>query len=263
MLAVERTQYIMDALKEKKVVMVGDLSKEMNVSEETIRRDLEKVEKQGLICRVHGGAYLKEGYGNETPITVREKIYQKEKAEIATCCVALIEDQDSIILDCSTTAVYIAKELVHSNKKVTVITNSLSVATELSRSESVRLIMLGGELRPSTNSFCGRITENSLKDYFADKAFISSAGISLQAGVSDYTQEEASIRKKMISRSKVCYFAADVTKIERSAVNKVADLSEVDCLIVNLPIQTEHEEFQKELERLKIKTIICSDDNMC
>lgn len=257
MLAVERIQYIVDTLREKKVVMVSDLSREVSVSEETIRRDLEKLEKQGSICRVHGGAYLREGFGNETPIEVRAKIYQQEKAAIAKKCMEFINEQDFIFLDCSTTAIYIAREIAAGTKKLSVITNSLPVASELSGNGAVRLIMLGGELSSSTNSFCGDITVKSLDCYYASKAFISSAGISTPAGVSDYTQDEAAIRRKMIERSEVCYHAADVTKIGRNAVHTVAPLERLDYLITNQALTPKNSDLKRELDRLKVKIIVC------
>lgn len=257
MIAVERTQYILEALSKNKIVLVSELSKDMDVTEETIRRDLEKLEKQELIWRVHGGAYLREGIGNETPINVRERIYQEEKALIAKQCMTLIQDQDSILLDCSTTAIYIAKELKNITIKVTVITNSLSVAKELSGSDTIRLILLGGELKNSTNSFDGENTLRFLDNYHVDKAFISSAGISVKAGISDYTSEEAAIHKKMLEQSDKCYFVADITKIGRSAVNIIGKLEVIDGLIVNEPIHMKDNKLKKELERLKIAIITC------
>lgn len=256
MLAVERLQYIMELLKENKVAMVSDLSKEVQVSEETVRRDLEKLEKQGKICRVHGGAYLQEGFGNETPITVREKIFQKEKASMAKKCMEFINEQDSIMLDCSTTAIYIAKELSLSKKKLTIITNSLRVAEELSACDSIRVIMLGGELKRSTNSFCGEITVYALNQYYAGKAFISGAGIDHLAGLTDYTQEEASIRRKMIERSQACYYVADLTKIGRTAVHTVSTLESIDCLITNEDFYQKDRNLKNELDRLRVKLVI-------
>lgn len=257
MLAVERTQYILDELHKKKVVMVGDLSREMRVSEETIRRDLEKLEKQGSIRRVHGGAYLPEGYGNETPITVREKIYREEKVAIARKCMQYIYENESILLDCSTTAHYIARELGMSAKRLSVITNSLSVAAELAGKENIRVIMLGGELKNNTNSFWGDVTLRSLDEYYADKAFISSAGISILAGISDYTQEEAAVRRRMIERAGSCYIAADMTKVGRSAVNMVLPLSSADFVITDQPIEEKDKQLKKELDRLKVEMIVC------
>lgn len=94
--ALERSDYIMAILKREKVVLVNDLSRQLNVSEETIRNDLKKLEKEHKLHRVHGGAYLNDGYGNETPFSVRSKIMCAEKALIAQRCLPLIRNRDTI-----------------------------------------------------------------------------------------------------------------------------------------------------------------------
>lgn len=257
MLAVERLQYIMEVLKEKKVVMVSDISKEVSVSEETVRRDLEKLEKKGEISRVHGGAYLKEGFGNETSVAVREKIYRQEKEMIAAACAELIEEQDTVMLDCSTTASYLAEQIAVSQKKLSVVTNSLSVAQRLSTAKDVRMILLGGELNRRTNSFVGDLTIRDLDYYFADKVFLSSAGISSEAGISDYTQDEAAIRRKMLERSAICICAVDDTKIGRTALHTIAGLKAVNYLVTNEDFVKKDLQLRNELDRLRAKIVIC------
>lgn len=233
MLAVKRSQYIVDRLHAQQVVLVSELSRSLGVTEETVRRDLEKLEKQGVLRRVHGGAYLAEGYGNETPTSVREQIYRREKAAIAKKCMELVDNKDALMLDCSTTAKYIAQALVESGKKATVITNSLLVANEVSKSAGLRLILLGGEFLPKLNAFFGEVTVASLAEYYADKAFISSAGLSVQAGISDYTQGECAVRRAMIERSGTCCYAGDMTKIGRAAVHTVAPLDRLDTVVTD------------------------------
>lgn len=256
MLAIERTQFIIKTLQDNKVATVSELSKVIQVTEETIRRDLEKLEKQGVISRVHGGAYLREGYGNETPTEVRGKIYQKEKEQIAKASLNFINDYDSILLDCSTTACYIAKDIKASDKKISVITNSLLVTKELEDAEHVRLILLGGEYKDSTKSFCGAATVEALNHYYVDKVFISSAGISVDAGMIDYTLEEATIRSKMIKQAKTCFYVADITKIGRNAIYRIGDLDDVDYLIVNEDIDKKSLELKEVLLNRKKEIVI-------
>lgn len=256
MIAHKRKQHILSQLAQKKIVMVGDLSREMGVTEETVRRDLEKLEAEGSLSRVHGGAYLREGYANETSVAVRAQIFQQQKAAIARSCMQFIQEKDTIFLDCSTTASYIAKELVRGDKKLSVITNSLSSATLLAGADHLRLVMLGGELCASTASFCGAVTEQSLNHYYADKAFISSAGISLLAGVADYTQEEAAIRKKMMQRAGQCFFVGDNTKIGRQAMYSVAPLQQLHRIITDQLVHQTNQALQQELQRLKIQVTV-------
>lgn len=232
MLAMERARYILDKLKKDKVVLVTELSKEMNVSEETIRKDLDKLEKEKRICRVHGGAYLREGYGNEISVDVRARLYREEKAQLGRQCLKLIEKNDTIILDCSTTDQYIARAILEAGLKITVITNSLDTAYELSKSPEIRVLMLGGELDRNTASFHGQAVLDALERYHADKVFLSSAGLSLKAGMTDYRQGEADVRRKMMAQSDMCCFVADMTKIERHAAFIVGGLSDIQYLIV-------------------------------
>ncbi len=256
MLAMERARYIMDKLEKNKVVLVAELSKEINVSEETIRKDLEKLEKQEQICRVHGGAYLKEGYGNEASVNVREQIYQEEKTVLGRQCVKFIEKNDIIILDCSTTARYIARAIEEAGLKVTVITNSLITAHELFKSTQIRVLMLGGELDRTTGSFYGSLVLESLERYHADKVFLSSAGISAEAGITDYRQNEADVRRKMIGQADQCFFVADKTKIGRHAAFVVGGFETIHHLIVEEPIEN-HLALEKKLEDAKVRITSC------
>jgi DeoR/GlpR family transcriptional regulator of sugar metabolism len=256
MLAVERKEYILNSLKKNKIAQVSDLSKEMGVTEETIRRDLEKLEKQSIIQRVHGGAYLKEGFGNETPLTVREKVFIKEKEKLARYCIEEINEKESVFIDCSSTALYLAKEIRLSQKKIIVVTNSISVAKELDLSSQVRLIMLGGERDLDRNACHGEVTVQMMQQYYVDKAFISGAGISLKAGLTDYTQEEAAVRQAAISHAKRTYFMADITKISRCAVNIYGNLEQLYALVVNTSITNKDEALEKKLNELNVRVIV-------
>lgn len=256
MLAVERARYIMEQMEKTKVVMVAELSKEMGVSEETIRKDLEKLEKQKQICRVHGGAYLREGYGNETSVNVREQLYQEEKTALGRQCAKLIEKNEIIILDCSTTARYIAMAILEAGLKVTVITNSLATAYELSKSPQIKILMLGGELDRNTGSFNGSLVLETLERYHADKVFLSSAGISAEAGITDYRQDEADVRRKMTGQADQCFFVADRTKIGRHATFIIGGVEKVTELIVEQPIDNDPV-LRKKLEEARVRVTVC------
>ncbi len=256
MLALERARYIIDKLEKQKVVLVCELSKEMDVTEETIRKDLEKLEKQQRLCRVHGGAYLREGYGNEASVNVREQIYKEEKTLLGRQCMQFIQENDVIMLDCSTTARYIGRSLVEAGIKATVITNSLATAYELSKEPKIRVLMLGGELDENTGAFNGSMVLEDLERYHADKLFLSSAGISLEAGITDYRQGEADVRRKMLRQADECYFVADMTKIGRHAAFVVGDLSAIRHLVAERSID-QMPDLKKKLEALQIKVTVC------
>lgn len=230
--AIKRAEYILSMLKKNKVVMVTDLSREMGVTEETVRKDLEKLEKMEKLNRVHGGAYLNEGFGNETPITVRSKVMQEEKELLASLCMKMIHEKSSIFLDCSTTALHIAKQLVDFPGKLTVMTNSLAVAREIDGNPKLRLILFGGELNRDREAFEGQTVLDQMKNCFINYAFVSSAGCSLEAGITDSTREEADIRRQVLKQAKNKILVVDNTKIGRNEVYVIGELEQISKVVV-------------------------------
>lgn len=257
MLALERASYILEQLHRQKIVLVKDLSRHMGVSEETIRKDLERLEKNGNLRRVHGGAYLKEGYGNEASFTVRDQMYRQEKEILAAAAVELIQENESVILDCSTTALHVARALGLSKKKCTVLTNSLKTSSALAASPSVRLIVLGGEYRSDTGSFGGSMVFEALRQYRADRAVISSAGISRESGITDYTEEEAGIRRLMMERSRETVYVADSTKIGRSALYVAGPWEWIGRLVTQKPFPQEQKGFYEALIQAGVPVVLC------
>lgn len=146
MLAVERRNLILEKLQEDKKVIVSELSQEFQVSEETIRRDLDKLDKDGLAVKSYGGAVLNENTSLDMPFNIRKKNNPAGKQKIAKIVETLIEDGDHIILDPSTTAVFIAKALKQ-KERLTVITNSIEVILELSDVADWNIISSGGSLK--------------------------------------------------------------------------------------------------------------------
>ena len=250
--AIERANRIMASLKEQKVVMVADLSRELGVTEETVRKDLEKLESQQKLNRVHGGAYLNEGFGTETPVTVRSKIMQKEKMLLAKRCLKLVREKETIYLDCSTSMRYLAKELAATGKKLTVMTNSLSVAAEVAVNPQIRLIVFGGEYNRDTESFEGQAVQDGLRACHIDKAFISSAGVSAEAGITDSTRTEAEIRRQVIRQAGACILAVDATKIGKHAVYVIGTLEDIDYLVTDRSLEQVDKRIAAHLKSLPV-----------
>lgn len=259
MLAVERANYITEALSYNKIVLVAELSRELKVSEETIRKDLEKLEKQGKLRRVHGGAYLNEGYNNETPVAVRTKLYQNEKQKLARKCMDFISPKETIFLDCSTTIYYIAKELASYENKLTVVTNSLIIATALMPNKNIRLILLGGELNRETEAFDGYMVFEALERYNIDKAFISSAGLDSKSGMTDYTQEEADVRRKVLQETRECIYVADATKLGRKSTYIIGGVEKINYLVLEKPFTEEDESLEKKLKEHQVEIVLCQE----
>ncbi len=229
--ALERSDYIMAILKREKVVLVNDLSRQLNVSEETIRNDLKKLEKEHKLRRVHGGAYLNDGYGNETPFSVRSKIMCAEKALIAQRCLPLIRNRDTIFLDSSSTAYNLAKAIFDCGKRLTVITNSLEIARVLATNNEIRLVLLGGEFQQDSLSFQGDLLQEQLSEYYISTAFISATGVDLAAGITDSMQGEARVRKTVVLRAAQYVLLADETKFQQHGPYVISSFADVDCLV--------------------------------
>jgi DeoR/GlpR family transcriptional regulator of sugar metabolism len=254
MLAIERQNIIMELLKKNGSVTVSELSKKFDVTVETIRRDLEKLEKQNQLRRVHGGAYIVTGFEKEAPIKLRENLLLDEKQRIGNKCCEFIEQYDSIMLDSSTTALFIARKIKKTNKKVTIITNSLDAIKEFEDSTNVKVICTGGTLRTSSRSFTGFGSLDFLKGYIADKAFVSAAGIHMKFGITDHNDTEAKIRQLMLQNVNTRFFIADSTKFDKTSVNIVCDLEQIDTLITDA---TPSQAWISTLKKYNINLVVC------
>ena len=153
-------------------MLVSELSQRYNVTEETIRRDLEKLEREGFVKKTYGGAVLNKNIAVDMPLKIREKTNRREKQIIAQRVAGLVEEGDCIMLDSSSTSLMIAQAL-KKKEKLTVITNSVEVLIELSGSEGITVISTGGTLRDSSLSLVGKAAQDVLKRYNVDKAILS------------------------------------------------------------------------------------------
>ena len=230
MFAIERQQKIMEHLSENGVVSVGLLSKQFGVVEETIRRDLEKLETQGKLMRTHGGAVPVDDVKHEPSIERRKTMNVEGKKKVAKAAAALIEPGDTIFLDASTTTYYIAQEL-REMRDITVVTTSLQSIALLSNVDGIKLIATGG-IVGDNQSFIGSLAEESVRrNYFADKVFFSSRGVTLQAGVLDSNEQEAAIKRCMMENSRKAIFVCDHTKLNRVGFAKLAAFDEIDAMV--------------------------------
>lgn len=232
MLAIERKNAILETLQKEQRVLVAELSQEYGVTEETIRRDLDKLEKEGFVKKTYGGAVLNEDTNIEMPLRIREKTNRKEKQTIAKLVASMIEEGDSIILDSSSTSLTVAQELKE-RKNLTVITNSLEVLIEFSKSKGVRVISTGGVLKGSSLSLIGKNAERTLENFYVDKAIVSCEGLDMKKGVTDSEETDADIKKSMISCSKKLILAADSTKFGKISFAKVFDFRKGDILVTD------------------------------
>lgn len=252
MFGIERRNQIMNLLNEKKSILVQDTAILYGVTEETIRRDLKVLEQQGLILRTHGGAILPEDIKAEPSLQLREITNISGKDLIGKEAAKLIHDGDTIILDASTSSLYVAKN-IKDRKAITVITNSQKVILELTECTDIALISTGGTLRHSSMSYVGRAAENSLECYYANKAFLSSKGFSPGQGLTDSSELESDIRKKMIQRSQQVIYLCDHTKFDRVGYLTTAGLDAIDYIITDVEM---NEQWREAITQASIQTVV-------
>lgn len=238
MLIADRHKSIIELVKKEGSVRVAELSRAFSKTEETIRRDLEKLEQQGKLIRSHGGAI---SVGDSDPFVTsyieRELTNVKEKRQIAMEAVKHVNEGDEIILDASTTAWYMAIALP--NIKITVLTNSIKVATELSTKEKISVISTGGFLRPDSLSYIGKLAESSLESYHVNKAFISCKGFHLEHGMSESNEQQALVKEAMINAANTVYIMVDHSKFGVQAFTRLSSLDKIDCIITDDTIDPE------------------------
>lgn len=231
MLVLERQKLIMNLLGEAGSVRVSDLAERFNVTEETVRRDLDKLEEQGMLHRSHGGAVAAKAREKEVPYWFREITREREKSVIAHRALERIQEGDRVILDASTTAWHIAKRL--RDMELTVVTNSIRVAVALSEFEKINVISVGGQLAKRSLSYVGPQAEANMKNYHVDKLFLSCAGVDLDRGLSDLTEQQASMRRCMLGQADKRYLLVDHSKIGVKALAVIGGLDQVDELITD------------------------------
>lgn len=252
MLVAERHQKILEIVNLKSSIRVSELSDLFSVTEETIRRDLEKLEKENRLRRSHGGAVSIQGVESEVHFSEREITKVLEKKAIAYEAIKRIQNGDRITLDASTTAWYMAKALP--NIPLTVITNSIKVAMELCKKDKIEVISTGGLLLPESMSYVGQLAERSLSMYHVNKAFISCKGLHLKGGLSDSNEWQALVKKRMIERSDEVILMVDSSKFGTLAFSHISQLADIDIVISDSKVSAAALQLLEE-KNIKVKTV--------
>lgn len=248
---IPRHDEILKELDEKGHVLVQDLCEKLNVSSVTIRKDLNFLESLGLLFRNHGGASKQIRYAYEKNVGEKENINVEAKQAIAKAAVALIQENDCIILASGTTMHYLARMLVNFGP-LTVLTSSLRVAIELCNNPNINVIQLGGEVRKSSTSIVGSISEGILKQFSCNKLFLGVDGIDLEFGISTSNAAEAHLNQVMIECADQTIVLADSSKLNKKGFGKIAPLDQVDYLITDEGVSVED---QIRLEEIGVNVI--------
>lgn len=250
---VYRRAKILEVLEEKGQITVKELSKMFNISEVTIRNDFAHLEKQNMLIRARGGAIQVKfsRLGFEPSLSDKQREFQAEKRRIGQAAVKLINEDDTILLDSGTTTTEIAKNLGQF-KNLTIITNALNIANILSEFEGIKIFMPGGFLRKKSLSLVGVLADQSFEKFFCDKLFLGADGFDTSYGLSTANSEEAHLNQIMIKNTKKVIVVTDSSKFERRRFAFIAPISEVDIVITDSGIDSEH---KNRLEKNGVEVI--------
>lgn len=253
MFAEERQKKISELLKEQSSLKVSALTEIFNVSESTIRRDLQEMDEKGLLTRTHGGAVSIQSTSFEPSFKEKEIEDHDKKVIIGKIAASMIKDGDTILLDSGTTTLEVAKHI--NAHKVTVITNSIDIASVLLHNENIDLIVTGGSMRFTTRAMVGTITENVLKNFRVDKAFIGTNGISIEEGITTPNFAEAQTKKAMMNVANKVIVLADSSKFNKVCFSVISPIRAVSSIITSGNLD---KEILKDFEDAGVE-IICNE----
>jgi DeoR/GlpR family transcriptional regulator of sugar metabolism len=252
LLANERRMKILEFVREDGSARVKTLGEMFNVTEPTIRQDLEKLEQEGYVIREHGGAYLRSMSHQVKTLSLQHTENLDIKHKIALKALSFIQDGDSIIIDSGSTMTEFSKLLVAINN-LRVITNALNIALTLGTNQTCQLMVTGGDFKPPTLSLTGDKSAEFLKDVYVDKAFLAAGGISPTLDLTYPSFSDLPVKRAMIESSKETYVLADSSKFGRAAFASLGSLSQIDYLITDSAIPAQ---MKKAIEELGVKIII-------
>ncbi|RKS05887.1 DeoR family transcriptional regulator [Nocardiopsis sp. Huas11] len=232
MYAEERQQVILERARRDGRVDVTGLSSEFDVTYETIRRDLTALERHGVLRRVHGGAIPVERLGFEPALNVRDSVLTDEKERIAKAALAELPEEGAILLDAGSTTGRLAEQLP-TDRELTVVTNSLSIALTLTTRTNINLMLLGGRLRNRTQATVDAWALRSLAESFVDVAFMAANGVSVERGLTTPDAAEAEVKRAMISSSRRALLLADHTKVGNDHFARFAGVGQLDTIITD------------------------------
>jgi len=231
----ERRQLIAKTAERDGRVESGALASEMDVSLETVRRDLRALERQGILRRTHGGAIPLHKVQFDARLSARAKVMVEEKYRIAQAAKALLPTEGSVLFDGGTTTAMIAA-LLPADSTLTVVTNALPIAASLGTHPNITLRVLGGVCRERSQCFVGHWTTQNLSNIRVDVGFFGTNGLTTERGLSTADESEAEAKHAMIESSRRVILVTDHTKIGLDDFCRFAEIDEVDTLITDVGI---------------------------
>jgi DeoR/GlpR family transcriptional regulator of sugar metabolism len=254
LLAEPRRAKILEWLQEEGSARVRDLSSAFNVSEVTVRQDLERLEQDGFITRDHGGAYLNSIPQQVQTLSLQHLGNLDRKRKIGRAAAGLVQNHETIILDAGSTTTEVANHLT-GREGLTVITNALNIALTLGGIPSFEVHMPGGHFKAPTLSLSGEKSAQYLENIFASKLFLATAGVSVEAGLTYPSFADLPIKQAMIKAAREVYLVADSTKVNRNSFTRLGGLELIHAFITDDDLTDVD---AKAIERLGIKVITAS-----
>jgi DeoR family glycerol-3-phosphate regulon repressor len=230
---------------------VSRVAEDLDVSEETIRRDIKEMERKGLLQRRHGGATLPQAI-SDTPYQSRMRQNATGKREIGKAIAKLVNDGDSVLIETGTTATYIAQAL-RDRRGLTVVTNSVDVARSLAFRPQNEVYMAGGRLTPDDAASIGQHAIEYVRTFRLKYAILSAAGIDLVDGLMAYRVEEAEFSRAVMSRVETVILAIDQTKFGKRGLVTIGPLAAADIIVTDAPPSAE---LQRALERDGVRLVV-------
>lgn len=233
-LVTERHEFILQQLEKQKKILVTSLAGELEVTPETIRRDLDILEKEKKLTRVYGGAIKYQQTKSEPHFSQKMNVRISDKKAIGRKAAEFIKDGDTVMIDVGTTTVHLASA-ISSVQGVTIVTNSLACAEELNcslenKEFEGKVIVLGGVTIPEQKSIVGAMTCKTLESFRFDKVFLSCGGITL-TDISDYDFEECLVSTAMVERANQVFLLSDSSKVNHESFYKICPITKIDHVI--------------------------------
>lgn len=219
-------------------VSVADVARDVGISEMTVRRDLESLEREGLIERSHGGAVPAAAASSviaiEPTYAARRELNRDAKRGIAACAATLVSGEQAVGLDTGSTVSYLAAELA-GREQLKIVTNSLQTVLAMPQPILPEVFLLGGRLRPREGSLCGGITHQQLSGHWMDRFFLGVCGID-EDGVYDYSPEDSEVKAVFMQQSKAVTALCDSSKFGRRSFVRICGFDRLDSIVTDAPL---------------------------
>ena len=232
LLSESRRRRILDWIQEEGSARVRELAAAFDVSEVTIRGDLERLEGEGHVTREHGGAFLNSVPAQVSGLTLHHQDNMDKKRQIGALAAGLVKDSETLILDAGTTTTEVAQRLT-GRRDLTVITNALNIALTLGAVPGFAVHMPGGQFKAPTLSLSGDKAVEYFRNIFAAKLFLATAGVALEAGLTYPSFADLQLKEAMIKAAARVYLVADSTKINKSSFTRLGTLDVIHAFITD------------------------------